>query len=229
MCFHPIKFFVVLLIVTVLTAQGLRANEPELDNASLWLPKAYSIHFKKLNQAAIFVKDTEKCHRLLSGKLLEGRSKPDQLVFTFRCRTIERYSFSIEFDDNTRQITDPYEPFRLREEQARRLEEAQQRLLNQKIKQQLLQKELDRRQQERADCLLAMQQRIKEFNQPNVINDSLSESIVGNGISTYRLDFDSMSSNKKRLYYKVVCKVVADDDYQLRASPRAEAWSAANN
>ena len=229
MCFHRIKFFVVLLIVTVLMAQGLGANESELDNASLWLPKAYNTHLKKLKQAAIFVKDTEKCHRLLSGKLLEGRSTPDQLVFTFRCRTIERYSFSIEFDDNTRQITDPYEPFRLREEKAQRLKEAQQRLLNQKIKQQHLQKELDRRQQERGDCLLAMQQRIKEFNQPNVINDSLSESIVGNGISAYRLDFDSMSSKKKRLHYKVECKVIADNDYQLRASPRAKAWSAASN
>jgi hypothetical protein len=98
-----------------------------------------------------------------------------------------------------------------------------------KIKQQLLQEGLDRRQQERTGCLLAMQQRIKEFNQPNIINDSLSESIVGNGISTHRLHFDSMSSKKKRLYYKVECKVIADNDYQLRASPRAKVWSEARH
>jgi hypothetical protein len=116
-------------------AQRLSANEFWPDNASLWLPKAYESHFEKLKHAAIVIKETEKCHRLLSGKLLEGRSKPEHLIFTFRCRTIERYSFSIEFDNNTQQITDPYE---LREEQAH--------LLKEQEKQQLLQEELDRKQ-----------------------------------------------------------------------------------
>jgi len=125
MRFCRIHFYTVLLMVSAFSAslfmaQRLRAHESWPDNASLWLPKAYESHFEKLKHAAIVIKETEKCHRLLSGKLLEGRSKPEHLIFTFRCRTIERYSFSIEFDNNTQQITDPYE---LREEQARLLKE----------------------------------------------------------------------------------------------------------
>jgi len=199
-------------------AQRLSASESWPDNASLWLPKAYKLHFEKLLHAAIVIKETEKCHRLLSGKLLEGRSKPEHLIFTFRCRTIERYSFSIEFDNKTQQIADPHEPFRLREAQARLIKE-----------QQLFQKELDRKQQEKASCLVVMKRRMQEFKAPKVIKDSLSKAIVEDDVIIYRLNFDSISSKNETLYYKVECKVMADNTYQLRVSPRAKAWSATSN
>lgn len=230
MRFHRIHFSAALLILStfiasLLMAQSLSANEPKLDNASLWLPKAYESHLNKLIRAAIVIKETEKCHRLLSGKLIEGRSKSDHLIFAFRCRTIERYSFSIEYDNNTQQIKDPYEPFRLREVQARLLKEDQERLLNEQKEQQLLQKELDREQQEKAACRLAMKQRIDEFNKPKIIKDSLAGPIIEDNVTIYKLVFDSLSSKNKPLYYKIECKVMTDNDYQLRVSPRAKAWS----
>jgi hypothetical protein len=201
----------------------------ELDNASLWLPKVYESHFSSLKSAASAIKETEKCHRLLSGKLLEGKSNPDHLVFTFRCRTIERYSFSVEFDNNTQQIIDPYDPFaRLEEEERLRLEE-QARLLKEQARllkeQERLQKELDKKQQEETNCQKAMNKRIDEFKEPKIIKDSLSGPIAKDNMIIYGLFFDSKSSKNKTLFYKVECKILADNDYQLKVKPRAKAMT----
>jgi hypothetical protein len=201
----------------------------ELDNASLWLPRVYESHFSSLKSAASAVKETEKCHRLLSGKLLEGKSNPDHLVFTFRCRTIERYSFSVEFDNNTQQIIDPYDPFaRLEEEERLRVEE-QARLLKEQARllkeQERLQKELDKNQQEEANCQKAMNKRIDEFKEPKIIKDSLSGPIAKDNMIIYGLFFDSKSSKNKTLFYKVECKILADNDYQLKVKPREKAMT----
>jgi hypothetical protein len=201
----------------------------ELDNASLWLPRVYESHFSSLKSAASAVKETEKCHRLLSGKLLEGKSNPDHLVFTFRCRTIERYSFSVEFDNNTQQIIDPYDPFaRLEEEERLRVEE-QARLLKEQARllkeQERLQKELDKKQQEEANCQKAMNKRIDEFKEPKIIKDSLSGPIAKDNMIIYGLFFDSKSSKNKTLFYKVECKILADNDYQLKVKPREKAMT----
>lgn len=204
-------------------AHSLDASE--LDNASLWLPKAYESHSAALKSAASVIKETEKCHRLLSGKLLEGKSNPDHLVFTFRCRTIERYSFSVEFDNNTQQIIDPYDPFARKEEQERLLIEEQARLLKEQKEQERLQKELDRQQQEKANCQKAMNKRIDEFKEPKIIKNSLSGPITKNNMIIYGLFFDSNSSKNQTLFYKIECKILADDDYQLKVKPRAKAMT----
>lgn len=204
-------------------AHNLSASELGLDNVSLWLPKAYESHYEALKSAASVINETEKCHRLLSGKLLEGKSNPDHLIFTFRCRTIERYSFSVEFDNNTQKITDPYEPFARLEEQERLLVVEQERLLKEQEQQVRMQKELDRKEQEKVLCQKMMYKRIKEFKGPEIIKKSLSGPIAKDNTILYRLFFDSKSSKDKTLFYKVECKIVADNDYQLKVSPRAKA------
>jgi ABC-type phosphate transport system auxiliary subunit len=241
MLYSKIQFSTILLITQIFMAHSLCASE--LDNASLWLPKFYESHFSSLKSAASTIKETEKCHRLLSGKLLEGKSNPDHLVFTFRCRTIERYSFSVEFDNNTQQIIDPYDPFarieeeeRLRVEEQLRLLKEQARLLKEQAlllkeqerlqkEQERLQKELDKKQQEEANCQKAMNKRIDEFKAPKIIKDSLSGPIAKDNMIIYGLFFDSKSSKNKTLFYKVECKILADNDYQLKVKPRAKAMA----
>ena len=216
-------------ILCLFTTRSWSASEPAPYEAQLWLPKAFESSFKELKSAAVVVNKTEKCHQLLSGKLLESRSEPDGLIFTFRCRTKERYSFSVEFNNNTQQIADPYEPFRLREEQAKLLKKEQTRLLNKQKEQQLLQNELDREKQLKAACFSAMKQRIDEFRQPQIIEEILFVNTSDEGEATYGLAFDSISSKNKSLYYKVECKVVKGEDHQMRVSPRAEAWLRKSN
>jgi hypothetical protein len=69
-----------------------------------------------------------------------------------------------------------------------------------------------------------MKRRKNEFKAPKIIKDSLSGAIIEDDVIIYRLVFDSVSSKNKTPYYKVECKLVADNDYQLRASSRAKAW-----
>jgi hypothetical protein len=69
-----------------------------------------------------------------------------------------------------------------------------------------------------------MKRRINEFKAPKIIKDSLSGAIIEDDVIIYRLIFDSVTSKNEALYYKVECKLVADNDYQLRASSRAKAW-----
>jgi hypothetical protein len=229
------QMLTILLIMPLFIANSLQANVSEFDNASLWLPKAYETHSDKLKDAAIAIKATEKCHRLLSGKLLEGKSSPEHLIFTFRCRTIERFSFSVEFDDNTKEIYDPYEPIRLKEEQDRLLKEKQDQEQEQELKeqeeelkeqqeQQRLQEELERKQQEKANCQKAMNNRIKEFKEPIFIKDSFTGPISEDNIIFYQWLFDSKSSKNEPLYYQIVCKVVSENDYRLKVTPRAKAF-----
>lgn len=52
----------------------------------------------------------------------------------------------------------------------------------------------------------------------------MSGAIIEDDVIIYRLVFDSVTSKNEALYYKVECKLVADNDYQLRASSRAKAW-----
>ena len=223
MRYYRIQFSTIFLITQIFVAHSLCASE--LDNASLWLPKAYESHFASLKSAASVIKETEKCHRLLSGKLLEGKSNPDHLVFTFRCRTSERYSFSVEFDNNAQQIIDPYDPFARLEAQERLRIEEQARLLKEQEEQERLQKELDKRQQEKANCQKAMNKRIDEFKEPNIIKDSLFGPMTKDNIIIYGLFFDSKSSTNKTLFYKIECKIIADNDYQLKVKPRAKAMT----
>lgn len=200
----------VLLFVASLCANNLVvASNPLLDNASLWLPKLYQPYLDDLTSAAIEVKETEKCHRLLSGKLIEGRSNPDHLIFSFRCRTQERYSFSVEFDNNTRLISDPYDPLALKQEEDR------------------LRKEQERVKAYKEICQQEMKKRIEDFKQPTIISSNESDSpFVKDGITTYRLSFNSVGSKNKVLFYKIACKVMGDGDgYQIKVSPRVEAMS----
>jgi hypothetical protein len=70
-----------------------------------------------------------------------------------------------------------------------------------------------------------MKRRIDEFKAPKIIKYRFSGAIIEGDVIIYRLVFDSVSSKNKTLYYKVECKLVADNDYQLRVSSRAKAWS----
>ena len=74
-----------------------------------------------------------------------------------------------------------------------------------------------------------MKRRIDKFKAPIIIKDRLSGAIIEDDMIIYRLFFDSMSSKNKILYYKVKCKLVTDNDYHLRVSSRAKAWSATSD
>jgi hypothetical protein len=74
-----------------------------------------------------------------------------------------------------------------------------------------------------------MKRRIEEFKAPKTIKDSLSGAIIEDDVIIYRLVFDSVSSKNETLYYKVECKLVADNDYHLRVLSRAKAWSATSH
>ena len=175
-----------------------------MDDASLWLPTRYQAHFEALKSAALTVKATEKCHHLLSGKLLTSRSSPEHLIFSFRCRTQERYSFSVEFDNNTQLISDPYDPFELKKEQNR------------------LRRERQKAKRYKDICQQAMEERIEEFREPVILDINPVGPLVESGRTIYSLSFDSISSKDKTLHYKVQCKIKNDNDYQMKVSPRAE-------
>ncbi len=195
-----------LFIAALCSFNPVSANDALLDNANLWLPAYYQSYLGDLKNAAAAVKKTEKCHRLLSGKLIEGRSSLDHLIFSFRCRTQERYSFSVEFDNNTQLISDPYDPFARKKEENR------------------LRKERERVQRYKEICTQEMKNRINEFKRPKILKDNnLDSPLVKDGMTVYKLSFDSMSSKNKTLLYKIECKVISDNDYQIKVSPRAEA------
>jgi len=197
---------ILLFIASLCSFNFVVASDSLLDNASLWLPKLYQPYLDDLTSAAVEVKETEKCYRLLSGKLIEGRSNPDHLIFSFRCRTQERYSFSVEFDNNTRLISDPYDPLILKQEEDR------------------LRKERERVKAYKEICQQEMKKRMEDFKQATIVNANKSDSpFVKDGITTYTLSFNSLSSKNKVLFYKVACKVMSDsDDYQIKVSPRVE-------
>ena len=199
---------ILLFIVSLYSANFASANNPLLDNANLWLPTHYQSYLDDLKNAAAAVKETEKCHRLLSGKLIEGRSSPEHLIFSFRCRTEERYSFSVEFDNYTKLIKDPYDPFALKKEENR------------------LRKERERVQRYKEICQQEMKKRIGEFKKPKVLKNGKADTpVIKDGMTIYSLSFDSMSTKNKTLLYKVECRVIGDNDYQIKVSPRAEAMT----
>lgn len=201
---------------------------------SLWLPISYESYRPKLIEAAEKVSENEYCNHLLDGTFSESLSSPNKTIFIFRCRTNERRLFTITVDANTLAISSSLEGWikqqkleaqRLRQIEEQRLQEEQRRLEEQRLQeeQRLIEeqrKKIAEREQYWGICKRLFNRKASLFNDAKVLTEFPPQpDISDDGVFTYYIEFQTLSSKKTVLSYLATAVISSLDGCDIEIRP----------
>lgn len=157
----------------------------------LWLPISYQSHYNRLLDAAEKVTNLEDCHRFLKGGLAEGASTKQHVVFSLRCRNMQRQTFTVMVDAKSLNMTRMEDIWRESDKKAEAFE-----------KQQKLRQRLANRDQYWSVCERTFKEKTQNFNQVEIVTPfPIKPDITEKGGFLYLIEFESLGLKGAPLSY----------------------------
>lgn len=196
------RWFILFFVLPVFASE-------RFSHVDLWLPKAYQRQYTHLLKAAEKAETDPYCYRLLSGRLIESLSTADHLFFSFRCRTEENTTFSLQVDGKTLVVTNDYA------EKKKALEQRKMDREKEKVA-----RLLEEQHHYWDICEEKVKEHLERFDKAKILTKLPPKAISKGKFLVFKVDFDAQSQSRRPIHFIIRCDINEQEEHKLKVKRR---------